>query len=184
MFKLAMIGRVAAGCMVRGEDSADKRLQTAAAVIHERMGMPDKGIPQDAIEKAKCIVVIPEMKKAAFVIGAQYGRGFASCKKAGGAWGPPAAVRLEGGSFGLQLGGQSTDVIMLVMSKRGMEKLASDKFTLGGDASVAAGPVGRDAGADTDAQMHAEVLSGSRTPGLVAGLSLHGAPPRPARSRQ
>ncbi len=179
MFKLAMIGCVAAGVMLAVEDSADKRLQTAATVIHEMMGMPDKGIPQDALEKAQCIVVIPEMKKAAFVIGAQYGRGFASCKKAGGAWGPPAAVRLEGGSFGLQLGGQSTDVIMLVMSKRGMEKLASDKFTLGGDASVAAGPVGRDARADTDAQMHAEILSWSRTRGVFAGLSLQGATLRP-----
>ena len=179
MFKFAMIGCIAAGVMLAQEETADKRLQNAAAVVHEMMGMPDKGIPNEVLEKAQCIVVIPEMKKAALVIGGQYGRGFASCKKSGGAWGPPAAVKLEGGSFGLQLGGQSTDVIMLVMNKRGMDKLASDKFTLGADAAVAAGPVGRDARADTDVMMHAEILAWSRSRGVFAGISLQGATMRP-----
>src|SRR6202521_3567551 len=102
------------------------------------MGMPDKGVPQWVLEKAQCIVVIPGLKKAAFVVGGQYGRGFASCRKSGGGFGAPAAVRIEGGSFGLQLGGQSTDVILVVTNQRGMDRLVSDKFTIGADAAAAA----------------------------------------------
>lgn len=179
MFKLAIVACVATGVMLAQEESADKRLQNATAVVQEMMGMPDKGVPQDLLDKAQCIVVVPGLKKAAFGIGGQFGRGFASCRKSGGHFGAPAAIRIEGGSFGLQLGGQSTDVIMLVMSQRGMEKLASDKFTLGADAAAAAGPVGRDARADTDASMHAEILSYSRSRGAFAGLSLQGATMRP-----
>jgi len=178
MFKFAMIGFVAAGVVLAQEDGADKRLQNATAVVNEMMTMPDKGIPRDTIDKAQCVVVIPGMKKAALGIGGQFGRGFASCKK-GGAWGAPAAVKLEGGSIGFQLGGQSTDVIMLVMNQRGMDRLTSDKFTLGADAAVAAGPVGRDARADTDVMMHAEILSWSRSRGAFAGVSLQGATLRP-----
>jgi len=180
MFKFAMIACVAAGAMLAAEESADNRLQNASDVVKEMMGMPDKGIPQDLVDKAQCIVVVPGLKKAAFIVGGQFGRGYASCRKAaGGKFGAPAAVKMEGGSFGLQLGGQSTDVIMLVMDQRGMDKLASDKFTIGVDAAAAAGPVGRDTRADTDAKMHAEILSYSRSRGAFAGLSLQGATMRP-----
>jgi lipid-binding SYLF domain-containing protein len=179
MFKYALVACLATGVMLGKEAQPDKRLQDAAAVVNEMMGMPDKGIPQSVLDKAQCIVVIPGLKKAAFIVGGQYGRGYASCRKAGGAWGPPAAVKMEGGSFGLQLGGQSTDVILLVMDQRGMDKLLSDKFTIGADASAAAGPVGRDAKADTDILLHAEILSYARSRGAYAGLSLEGATLRP-----
>jgi len=157
-------------------DSATKNLAEAADVFTEIMATPDKGIPQDLLEKAQCVLIVPGMKKAAFVVGGQFGRGFATCRNKGGTgWGAPAAVRIEGGSVGFQIGGSSTDIVMLVMSQRGMEKLLSDKFTLGADASVAAGPVGRTANANTDASMTAEMLSWSRSKGLFAGISLNGA---------
>jgi len=165
--------------MLAQEEGADKRLQNASAVVNEMMGMPDKGVPTDLVNKAQCIVVVPGLKKAALGIGGQFGRGYATCRKADNRFGAPAAVKIEGGSVGLQLGGQSTDVIMLVMSKRGMDKLESDKFTIGADAAAAAGPVGRDARADTDATLHAEILSYSRSRGAFAGLSLQGATMRP-----
>jgi lipid-binding SYLF domain-containing protein len=157
-------------------ESAKDRLSDAAEVFSEIMGTPDKGIPQDLLGKAQCVVIVPGMKKGAFVVGAEYGKGFAECRKSGGSeWGAPAAVRIEGGSFGLQAGGSSTDVVMLIMNQRGMEKLTSSKFTLGGDAAVAAGPVGRSAQAQTDASMHAEILAWSRSRGVFAGISLNGA---------
>jgi lipid-binding SYLF domain-containing protein len=164
------------------EMNADHRLKNSAAVVNEMMGMPDKGVPHDLLDKAQCIVIIPGLKKAAFTVGGSYGRGFASCRKAEHGWGSPAAMRIEGGSFGLQLGIQSTDVILLVMNQRGMDKLVSDKFTIGADASAAAGPVGRDAKADTDILMKAEMLSYSRSHGLYAGISLEGATLRPDAS--
>jgi len=142
------------------------------------MAAPDKGIPQDLFAKSECIVIVPGMKKGAFVVGAQFGRGFMSCRVPTG-WSAPAAVKMEGGSVGFQIGGSETDVIMLVMNKRGVEKLLSSKFTLGGDASVAAGPVGRTSAADTDAKLHAEILSYSRSRGAFAGVSLKGATLRP-----
>lgn len=179
MYRLLILTCVAAGAALGQEMNADKRLRETTDVVNEMMGMPDKGIPQSILDKAQCIVVIPGLKKAAFVIGGQYGRGFASCRKSGGAWGSPAAMRLEGGSFGLQLGGQSTDVILVVMDQRGMNRLISDKFTIGADAAVAAGPVGRNAKAETDAMLHAEMLSYSRSRGAYAGLSLEGATLRP-----
>jgi len=179
MFKYVLIASLATGVILGKESAPDKRLQDAAAVVNEMMGMPDKGVPQSVLDKAHCIVVIPGLKKAAFIVGGQYGRGYASCRKSGGAWGPPAAVRMEGGSFGLQLGGQSTDVILLMMNQRGFDKLLSDKFTIGADAAAAAGPVGRDAKADTDATLHAEILSYARSRGAYAGLSLEGATLRP-----
>ena len=178
MFKYALIASLATGMML-GKGEPDKRMQDAAAVVNEMMGMPDKGVPQSVLDKAQCIVVIPGLKKAAFVVGGQFGRGYASCRKAGGGWGAPAAVKIEGGSFGLQLGGQSTDVILLVMNQRGMDKLMSDKFTIGADAAAAAGPVGRDAKADTDIMLKAEILSYARSRGAYAGLSLEGATMRP-----
>jgi lipid-binding SYLF domain-containing protein len=137
------------------------------------MSAPDKGIPKDLLGKAQCVVIVSGLKKAAFVFGGEYGRGFAICRNHV-AWGGPAAVRFSGGSFGAQIGGESTDVVMVVMSRRGMEKLAADKFALGGDVSAAAGPVGRTAVPETDLQLHAEILSYSRTRGAFAGVALDG----------
>src|SRR5436305_4506882 len=153
-----------------------KRLDESAAVFSEVMSAPDKGIPEDMLANAHCIVIVPGLKTAAFVVGGKYGKGFVSCSnKSGKGWSAPGAVRIEGGSIGFQLGGSETDLIMLVMSERGADKLLSSKFTLGAEASVAAGPVGRTATAQTDAQMHAEILSWSRSQGLFAGLALEGA---------
>jgi lipid-binding SYLF domain-containing protein len=179
MYKYALIACLATGVILGQESKPDKRLRDAAAVVDEMMGMPDKGVPKWVLDKAQCIVVIPGLKKAAFVVGGQFGRGFASCRTAGGGFGSPAAVRVEGGSFGLQLGGQSTDVILVVTNQRGMDRLVSDKFTIGADAAAAAGPVGRDAKADTDIMLKAEMLSYARSRGAYAGLSLEGATMRP-----
>src|SRR5271154_908622 len=155
------------------EDTPDHRLRSAASVFHEMLSAPDRGIPRDTLEKSMCVIIVPGLKKAGFVFGADYGKGFALCRHAGG-WTGPAAITLGGGSFGAQIGVESTDVIMLVMDRKGMEKLASDKFTVGADASVAGGPVGRTSSADTDASLHAEILSWSRAHGVFAGVSLDG----------
>jgi lipid-binding SYLF domain-containing protein len=157
-------------------DTAQERLTESASVFSEIMSTPDKGIPQDLLASSQCIVIVPGVKKAAFVVGGEFGKGFAECRKPGGTgWGAPAAVRMEGGSVGFQIGGSSTDLVMLVMSQRGMNKLLDDKFTLGADAEVAAGPVGRTGTAATDAKMSAEILAWSRSKGLFAGVSLKGA---------
>jgi SH3 domain-containing YSC84-like protein 1 len=179
MYKFAIFMCMTTTALLAQEVTADKRLVNAADVVHDMMGMPDKGVPQELLDKAQCIVVVPGLKKGAFGIGGKYGAGFASCRKSGAGWGAPAAVKIEGGSFGLQLGVSSTDVIMLVMNQSGMNKLVSDKFTIGADAAAAAGPVGRDASAKTDVMMHAEILSYSRSRGAFAGLSLDGATMRP-----
>src|SRR3984893_6902788 len=164
----------------RVETTPDKRLENALLSFQEVMHEPDKGIPRDLLEKARCIVIIPGAKKAAFIVGGKYGRGFVSCRRGGtGRFGAPAAVRIEGGSHGLQIGGSSTDVFMLIMNESGMKKLLSDKFTIGGEAEAAAGPVGREASARTDLMLHAEILSWSRSRGLFAGLSLEGSTLRP-----
>jgi SH3 domain-containing YSC84-like protein 1 len=153
-----------------------QRLDEAAAVFSEIMAAPDKGIPQELLENAHCIVIVPDLKTAAFVFGAKYGKGYLSCRnKRGSGWSAPATVRIEGGSVGFQIGGSSTDLIMLVMNERGADKLLESKFTLGAEGSVAAGPVGRTATAQTDAQMHADILSWSRSQGLFAGIALEGA---------
>jgi lipid-binding SYLF domain-containing protein len=158
------------------ESDAPKRLQAAADVFHEVMSIPDKSIPQDLLNRAQCIVIVPGLKKGAFIVGAKYGKGFVSCRsKAGVGWSAPGSVRVEGGSVGFQIGGSETDVMMLVMNEGGMNRLLSTKFTLGGDASVAAGPVGRSTQAETDAAMTAEILTWSRSRGLFAGVSLSGA---------
>jgi lipid-binding SYLF domain-containing protein len=163
-----------------GGESAATRLKTAGVVFTEIMGTPDKGIPQELLENSECIVIVPGMKKAAFIVGGNYGAGFMLCRHASGTgWSAPAGIKIEGGSVGFQIGGSETDVIMLVMNKRGAEKLLSSKFTLGADASVAAGPVGRTSSADTDAKLHAEILSYSRSRGAFAGISLDGATLRP-----
>jgi lipid-binding SYLF domain-containing protein len=172
-FQAALFLSVAA---IAAAETPQERLTSAAEVFQEVMATPDKGIPQDLLAKAQCVVVVPGLKKGAFVVGGQYGRGFAECRKDDGfGWGAPGAVRVEGGSVGFQIGGSSTDVVMLVMNKRGMEKLLGDKFTLGADASVAAGPVGRTATAATDVRMDAEILAWSRAKGVFAGISLNGA---------
>ena len=159
-----------------GANDAANRLDASAEVLTEIMGAPDKGIPRDLLEKAHCIVIVPGLKTAAFVFGGKYGKGYLSCRNKGASgWSAPATVRIEGGSVGFQIGGSTTDLIMLVMNERGADKLLSSKFTLGAEGSVAAGPVGRTATAQTDAQMHAEILSWSRSQGLFAGLSLQGA---------
>jgi SH3 domain-containing YSC84-like protein 1 len=151
-----------------------KRLNSAAAVLGEIMSTPDKGIPMDLMRHAQCIVVVPGMKEGAFGIGAKYGKGFFSCRKGTG-WSAPGAVRIEGGSFGFQIGAIETDVILLIMNRRGANRLLSTKFTIGGDAQAAAGPVGRSSTAQTDISLRAEMLSWSRSRGAFAGISLQGA---------
>ena len=156
------------------------RLSAAADVLNEIMATPDKGIPQDLLDKAACAVVVPNVKKGAFIVGAKYGRGFIVCRNQNGrGWSAPAGMKVEGGSVGFQIGGSETDVVMLLMNRSAIDKLLSSKFTIGGDASVAAGPVGRSSSAETDAQLHAELLTYSRTRGLFAGVSLQGATLRP-----
>jgi lipid-binding SYLF domain-containing protein len=162
--------------LLAADNNPVKRLGEAAAVFSEIMAAPDKGIPQDLLEKAHCIVIVPSLKTAAFIVGAEYGKGFLSCRhKSGSGWSGPASVRIEGGSVGFQIGGSMTDLVMLVMSEQGANKLLQSKFTVGADASVAAGPVGRTLTAETDAQMHAEILSWSRSQGVFAGIALQGA---------
>jgi SH3 domain-containing YSC84-like protein 1 len=168
--------------MADKESSAADRLNTSAEVLGDMMHASDKGIPQDLMNRAQCVVVIPNMKKAGFIWGAKYGRGFAVCRRRGGSgWTAPAAMRIEGGSFGLQIGGSESDAVVLINNESGMKHLLSDKFTLGGDASIAAGPVGRDASAQTDAALHAEMLSYSRSRGIFVGIALEGATLRPDR---
>jgi len=161
-------------------DTAQERLRDGATVFTEIMGTPDKGIPQDLLRKAQCVVIVPGLKKGAFVVGGEYGRGFAMCRRPTGlGWGAPAAIRMEGGSVGFQIGGSSSDIVMLVMNQRGMDRLMSDKFTIGAEAAAAAGPVGRNAQAATDLELHAEILTWSRSRGAFAGISLNGATMRP-----
>jgi lipid-binding SYLF domain-containing protein len=169
-----------AGCLpMSAETHAEEtnhRLHEASAVFSEVTSAPDKGIPSDLIERAKCIVIVPGLKKGAFIVGAKYGKGFISCRGSSDmAWSAPGAVRVEGGSFGFQIGGSETDVVMLVMNDEGAKKLLESKFTLGGEGEVAAGPVGRNVSANTDAKMTAEILSWSRSRGVFAGVSLQGA---------
>jgi len=159
------------------EDSKTKdevqQSEKAATVFNEIMSTPDKGIPKQLFESAKCVVVFPSVLKAGFIVGGRGGRGVASCKN-GSNWSSPAYFNLGGGSVGLQIGAESTDFVLLVMNDKGMNSLLSDQFTLGGDASVAAGPVGRQAGAETDLKLNAEILSYSRSKGLFGGLELKG----------
>jgi SH3 domain-containing YSC84-like protein 1 len=150
------------------------RMDQSASVLNEIMGTPDKGIPQEILESAKCIAVVPSMLKGGFVVGANYGKGVATCHTATG-WSAPAPFKLAGGSLGFQIGGEAVDVVMLIMNDKGMRNLLNSKFKLGADASVAAGPVGRHAEGDTDWKMRAEVLSYSRARGVFAGVSLNGA---------
>jgi SH3 domain-containing YSC84-like protein 1 len=163
------------------KEKDEDRIRNAGTVMNEILNVPDD-IPQDLLDKADCVVVFPSVLKAAFIVGAQYGRGVMTCRKGdnfNGHWGAPSMMALEGGSFGLQIGGQATDFVLLVMNDRGANGILSSKVKLGGDASVAAGPVGRDASAETDVSMRAEILSYSRARGVFAGISLEGSTIRP-----
>ena len=149
------------------------RLAAAVGTLHSLSKAPDSEIPADLLKKAQCIVVVPSLKSGALIVGADYGRGFAACRTENG-WSAPAAVKMEAGSVGFQIGGSESEIVMLVMNKKGVDRLLSTKFTLGGDATVAAGPVGRNAQAKTDAAMTAEILSYSRARGIFAGIALEG----------
>jgi lipid-binding SYLF domain-containing protein len=174
--RFLLVSTLALAPLIAKDNEPVQRLHEAAAVFSEVMAAPDKGIPQELLENAHCIVIVPDLKTAAFLVGGKYGKGYLSCRnKRGSGWSAPATVRIEGGSVGFQIGGSSTDLIMLVMNERGADKLLESKFTLGAEGSVAAGPVGRTSTAQTDAQLHAEILSWSRSQGLFAGLALEGA---------
>lgn len=163
------------GPLLAEDKEAVKRLDEATAVFTEIMATPDNGIPEDMLSHANCIVIVPGLSTGAFIVGGKYGKGIVSCRNKTAGWSAPGTVVIEGGSIGFQIGGSKTDLIMLVMNQRGMDKLLSSKFTLGAEGSAAAGPVGRTATAQTDAQLKAEILSWSRSQGLFAGLSLQGA---------
>ena len=176
MIATSVMTTLAFSPLLAADNEPAKRLTEAAAVFSEVMTAPDKGIPQELLEKAHCIVIVPDLKTAGFIVGGKYGKGYLSCRSKNRAgWSAPGTVRIEGGSVGFQIGASSTDLIMLVMSERGAQKLLESKFTLGAEGSVAAGPVGRTATAQTDAQMHADILSWSRSQGLFAGIALEGA---------
>lgn len=158
----------------------EKRIRESGTVLTEILDAKDKGIPEDLLEKSQCVGIIPNLKRAGFIVGAKYGKGVVVCRTGGvEGWSAPSTVRVEGGSVGFQIGAGETDLVFIVMNRRGMDKLMSDKFTVGGDASVMAGPVGRSGEAKTDAMMHAEILSYSRSRGVFAGVSLEGATLRP-----
>ena len=161
--------------MTARAETVSERLSSATVTLKEIMNTPDKGIPQDLLNRAQCIVVVPGVKKAAFVVGGKHGRGFISCREGNHGWSSPGALRMEGGSVGWQIGASETDVVLLVMNESGMHRLLQSKFTLGASADVAAGPVGRNASAETDAKMTAQILSWSRSRGVFAGVSLSGA---------
>lgn len=156
----------------------NKRFVEAGSVLTEIMQAPDKGIPEDLLERAHCVAIVPGLKRLGFIVGAKYGKGVLTCRTGDG-WSAPSTIRIEGGSIGFQIGAGETDLVLLVMNESGKKKLLDDKFTVGGDASVMGGPVGRSTSAATDAQLHAEMLSYSRARGVFAGVSLEGATLRP-----
>jgi lipid-binding SYLF domain-containing protein len=171
---LAAIPQVGSAYDDDAKDSAE-RLQSAATVVTEIMASKDQSIPNDLLTKAHCAVIVPSLKKGAFIVGAKYGKGFMTCRDTGRAWSAPAAIKIEGGSVGFQIGGSETELILLVMNESGAKKLMSSQFTMGGEGEVAAGPVGRSTSAQTDAKFSAEILSWSRARGVFAGVSLQGA---------
>lgn len=180
MKRLAVLTLLVSLCGVAFADDQQKdskavdRVQAAADVLNAIQAAPDSGIPEEVLGKAECVAVVPSMLKAGFIFGAKYGRGLASCRTPKG-WSSPAFFTIQGGSFGLQIGGQAVDLVMLIMNKDGMQHLLSSQFALGADASVAAGPVGRHAEGNTDWKMRAQVLTYSRARGIFAGVSLNGA---------
>jgi lipid-binding SYLF domain-containing protein len=163
---------------VEPESGAQKRVTASAEVLSEILHAKDRGIPEDLLRKAQCAGVVPSLKRAGFIVGAKYGKGVVVCRTDSG-WSAPATIRIEGGSFGFQIGAGETDLVFIVMNRHGVRDLMKDKFTLGGDASAMAGPVGRSGEAQTDALMRAEILSYSRAHGIFAGVSLEGSTLRP-----
>ena len=173
MLFAALLSLTSWGWAESQQESTD-RLNNAATVLHEIMSTPDKGIPEEVLDHAKCVAVVPHMIKGGFVFGAENGRGVATCRTAGG-WSAPAFFAITGGSWGLQIGVEGVDLVMIIQNDKGMERLLSSKFQLGADASAAAGPVGRHASADTDWKLNTEILTYSRAKGAFAGLTLSGA---------
>lgn len=175
MAKKKLLLILAAACMASAKHNVEERVQTANTVLQEIMASEDKSIPQDLIEKAHCVVIVPSLKKGGFIVGAQYGIGVATCRNAKGTgWTGPSTVTMEGGSVGLQIGAGETDVVMMIMNAEGARKLMKSQFTIGGEGAVMAGPVGRAATAETDAFMRAEILSYSRSRGIFAGVAVKG----------
>jgi lipid-binding SYLF domain-containing protein len=174
MLFLAMLGLGTLCWAGSGREDATERLENSKQVLHEIMGMPDKGIPEEVLEHAKCIAVVPHMVKGGFVFGGKGGKGVATCRTANG-WSAPAFITISGGSWGLQIGVQAVDLVMIIQNEKGMQKLLESNFHVGADASAAAGPVGRHAEAGTDWKMDAEILTYSRAKGVFAGLTLEGA---------
>jgi lipid-binding SYLF domain-containing protein len=173
-FRTSILALVVIALPVFAATEEEDRIKDATTTLNELAGAADKGIPADLLNKSVCAVVVPGVKKGGFIVGGKYGRGFASCRDGKGGWTAPGGMRIEGTSVGLQAGGAESDVVLLVMNKSGMEKLLKSKFTLGGEASIAGGPVGRESQAMTDAMLHAEILSWSRSKGVFGGLSLQG----------
>ena len=172
---LTVVMTLAFSGLVFAEDNdAIERIGEAQKTFEEIMQTSEKGIPRDLLSKAHCIVIVPSVKRAGFIVGGQYGKGVALCRQQGGGWTGPSTIRMEGGSFGLQIGGGETDIVMMVMNESGANKLMKSEFTIGGEGAVMAGPVGRAASAETDAYLRAEILSYSRSRGLFAGIALKG----------
>lgn len=172
---IGAIAAILAAAPMFADNSTADRLRAATDDLKDAMQANDKGIPQDLLDKATCVVVIPNLKQGGFIVGAKYGRGFFSCRKPSGVgWSAPGAIKIEGGKFGFLIGATDTNVVMLVMNREGMRHLTSDKFVLGAEAGAAAGPIGRTSSAETDAEMHAEILTYSRASGIYAGVSLDG----------
>jgi lipid-binding SYLF domain-containing protein len=170
-----VVGILISTCAAEGDRDKDvERVRAAGVILDEIMAAPDKGIPTEILSSARCVAIVPSLLKAGFVFGAQYGKGVASCRTSSG-WSAPAFFKIEGGSFGLQIGGQAVDLVMIIMNDDGMRNLLSSRFKLGANASVAAGPVGRHAEGMTDWKMRAQVLTYSRARGVFAGLELNGA---------
>jgi lipid-binding SYLF domain-containing protein len=177
---VTLIGLASCAMLVSADVSSDEanRLNAAATTVRELRATPDKGIPEDLFKRTDCVAVIPGLKKAAFLVGGEYGKGVVSCRT-GQTWSPPAFLEMEKGSAGLQIGAEATDLVLLVMNRSGLDKLLGDKMTLGADASVAAGPVGRDAAAGTDIKLSAQILAYSRSKGVFAGIDVSGGSLRP-----
>ena len=176
-----LVAALCGSAMGAASNEVNDRVVKSGVVIRELSNIPETGIPQDLLDKSACVAVIPSVKKAAFIFGGNYGKGVIACRvdNGDGPWSAPSMIMLGGGSFGLQIGGQATDLVLLIMNLSGLESLLNSKFTLGGDASVAAGPVGRTASAQTDALMRAKILAYSRSRGVFGGLSLKGDVLRP-----
>jgi lipid-binding SYLF domain-containing protein len=174
VYSTLALALISVSAALHASEADNRRLSESANIFKEIMDASDRSIPRDLLKSAQCAVLVPGLKKVGFIGGAKYGRGFAACRTPKG-WSAPVAMRIEGGSIGFQIGASETDIILLIMNKRGMDRLLSSKFTLGGEASVAAGPVGRESQAQTDVTMRAEILSWSRSRGVFAGIALQGA---------